>query len=191
MSTQGVEAKTVAVREVSATPGSKYLRCCDREVHYMERGRPDAPTVMMVHGLARTGRDFDELAAALSDTYRVICPDMIGRGLSQWSPKPEEEYRFDFYARLVAVLADQLSIVSMRWVGTSMGGLIGIWGGGASALKGRISHLVVNDVSPIVAPSEALERIVSYLSKPPEFDTVTEFEGYLRLVSKPYRQQKH
>ena len=65
----------------------------------MEWGAPDAPPVIMWHGLARTGRDFDELAQALADDYRIICPDAIGRGLSQWSPDPVAEYRLDFYAR--------------------------------------------------------------------------------------------
>ena len=88
------------------TPASRYLRCEGRELHYVEWGAPDAPPVIMWHGLARTGRDFDELAQALADDYRIICPDAIGRGLSQWSPDPVAEYRLDFYARLAGALAD-------------------------------------------------------------------------------------
>ena len=88
----------------SIAPTSRYLRCCDREVHYVEWGDPGAPPVLMWHGLARTGRDFDELAIALAPTYHVICPDMIGRGLSQWSPLPDAEYCFGFYSQVAQAL---------------------------------------------------------------------------------------
>ncbi|MGR2506605.1 alpha/beta fold hydrolase, partial [Salmonella enterica] len=64
-------------------PASRYLRCAGRELHFTEWGAADAPPVIMWHGLARTGRDFDDLAQALADDYRIICPDAIGRGLSQ------------------------------------------------------------------------------------------------------------
>ena len=68
---------------------SKYLTVLDRELHYTEWGAGHAGTVVMWHGLARTGRDFDDIAAELSKRYRVLCPDTLGRGLSQWSPAPE------------------------------------------------------------------------------------------------------
>ena len=77
------------------TMTSRYLTCAGREIHYTEWGAQHARTVIAWHGLARTGRDMDELAAHLSeraDGYRVICPDTIGRGLSQWSPLPQAEY---------------------------------------------------------------------------------------------------
>jgi pimeloyl-ACP methyl ester carboxylesterase len=67
---------------------SRYVTLLDREVHYMEWGAPDAPALIMWHGLARTGRDFDDLAEALCDRWRILVPDTIGRGLSQWSPRP-------------------------------------------------------------------------------------------------------
>ena len=104
------------------TPASRYLRCAGRELHYTEWGHAEAPPIIMWHGLARTGRDFDELARALAGDYRVICPDAIGRGLSQWSPDPVAEYRLDFYATLARALVDGLSLTRVRWVGTSMGG---------------------------------------------------------------------
>ncbi|MGE8590830.1 MAG: alpha/beta fold hydrolase, partial [Alcaligenes sp.] len=91
------ESEAAAARH---TPASRYLRCAGRELHYTEWGAADAPPIIMWHGLARTGRDFDELARALAGGYRVICPDAIGRGLSQWSPDPAAEYRLDFYATL-------------------------------------------------------------------------------------------
>lgn len=67
-------------------------------------------TVIAWHGLARAGRDMDDISAHLSSRYRVICPDTIGRGLSHWSPTPEREYCLEFYARLAVSLLDQLGI---------------------------------------------------------------------------------
>jgi pimeloyl-ACP methyl ester carboxylesterase len=168
-------------------PTSHYLRCCEREIHYVEWGAQDAPPLIMWHGLARTCRDFDDLASALADTYRIICPDTIGRGLSQWSPEPDVEYCLAFYARIAQALVDQLGIQQMRWVGTSMGGAIGTVAA-ATTLKGRVSHLVLNDIgtSPIQA---AIDRIKSYAGNPAQFDTVTEFEAYLRTIYLPYGWQ--
>lgn len=168
-------------------PVSHYLRCCEREIHYVEWGNKDAPPLIMWHGLARTGRDFDDLAEALSGTYRIICPDTLGRGLSQWSPDPDKEYCLAFYARLAASLVDQLGFDKVRWVGTSMGGAIGTVAG-ATTLKGRISHLVLNDNGPSLA-SAAIERIKTYAGNPPQFDTVTELENFFRTVYKPYGWQ--
>jgi pimeloyl-ACP methyl ester carboxylesterase len=169
------------------TPTSHYLRCCEREIHFVEWGRKDAPPLVLWHGLARTGRDFDELAQALADDYRIVCPDTIGRGLSQWSPDPDQEYCLAFYARLAQALVDQLGFDQMRWVGTSMGGAIGTVAG-ATTLKGRISHLVLNDNGPSLAAT-AIERIKSYAGSPPQFDTVTELEAFFRTVYKPYGWQ--
>lgn len=168
-------------------PTSHYLRCCGREIHYVEWGSKDTPPLILWHGLARTSRDFDDLAAALAGTYRIICPDTIGRGLSQWSTDPDNEYQFAFYTRIAQELVDQLGITQTRWVGTSMGGATGMVAA-ASTLKGRISHLVLNDIGPATAAS-AIERIRSYAGNPAEFDTVTEFESYLRLIYKPYGWQ--
>lgn len=169
------------------TPTSHYLRCCEREIHYVEWGGKDAPPLIMWHGLARTGRDFDDIAAALADTYHIICPDTIGRGFSQWSPEPDKEYCLAFYAKLAASLVDQLGFDKVRWVGTSMGGAIGTVAG-ASTLKGRISRLVLNDNGPSLANS-AIERIKTYAGNPPQFDTVTELEDFFRTVYKPYGWQ--
>ena len=168
-------------------PTSHYIHCCEREIHYVEWGSKDAPPLIMAHGLARTSRDFDDLAAALADTYRIIAPDMIGRGLSQWSTDPDREYQLAFYARIAQELADQLGITQMRWVGTSMGGATGTVAA-ATTLKERISHLVLNDIGPAITDA-AVERIRSYAGNPAEFDTVTDFENYLRVIYKPYGWQ--
>lgn len=166
---------------------SKYLRCAGREIHYMEWGAADRPTVIAWHGLARTGRDMDELAAYLSapeQGYRVVCPDTVGRGLSQWSPEPQNEYCLAFYARLATELVDQLGLAQFDWVGTSMGGAIGMVAA-AGALRGRIRRLVLNDMGPQIAES-ALVRIRSYAGNPSAFDTVSELETYFRTIYKPY-----
>lgn len=163
-----------------ATPTSRYLRCEGREIHFMEWGAEHAETVIAWHGLARTGRDMDELAAHLSSRYRVICPDTIGRGLSEWSPLPEQEYSLDFYARLAVSLVDQLGLQRFHWVGTSMGGAIGMVCA-AGPLKGRVTRLVLNDNGPELAPP-ALQRIRDYAGNPPAFDRVSELEAYFREI---------
>ena len=168
-------------------PSSHYLRCQGREIHYVEWGDKAAPPLIMWHGLARTCRDFDDLALELRGSYRIIAPDTLGRGFSEWSPKPDEEYCLAFYAQIARDLLDQLGIERARWVGTSMGGAIGTRAA-ATALKGRISHLVLNDNGPMLAEA-ALERIKAYAGNPPEFDTVSELEAYLRKVYVPYGWQ--
>jgi len=168
---------------------SRYLTCAGRELHFTEWGAGHADTVMAWHGLARTGRDMDELADHLSQRgYRVICPDTLGRGLSQWSPDPASEYCLAFYARLARELLDQLGIQRTHWVGTSMGGAIGtVCAAGLAepTLKGRIQSLVLNDNAPQLA-QPAIERIKAYAGSPPAFGTVLELEAFFRQVYKPY-----
>ena len=167
---------------------SRYATCAGREIHYTEWGAEHSRTVVAWHGLARTGRDMDELAQHLSSRYRVICPDTLGRGLSQWSPDPHNEYTLAFYARLAAELFEQLQIGEAHWVGTSMGGSIGtVCAGGLAQpqLKGRIKSLVVNDNAPRLAPA-ALARIRAYAGSPPAFDTMAQLEAFFRQVYQPF-----
>lgn len=163
---------------------SRYVVCQGREIHFNEWGNESAPAIIAWHGLARTARDMDDIAAHLARRWRVICPDTIGRGLSQWSPDPQSEYCLDFYGRLALDLLENLRIESCHWLGTSMGGAIGLRLAGG-ALKGRIRKLVLNDVGPRIAEA-AVERIRSYAGKPPQFDRVSELEQYFRTVYKPY-----
>jgi pimeloyl-ACP methyl ester carboxylesterase len=163
---------------------SNYLSCAGRELHYTEWGAQHRETVIAWHGLARTCRDMDDVAEHLSQRYRVICPDTLGRGLSQWSPAPEREYCLAFYERLALGLLDGLGLDRVHWLGTSMGGAIGMHAA-AGALRGRVRRLVVNDSGPEVAAA-ALERIRSYAGSPAAFATVTELEAYFRGVYKPY-----
>lgn len=170
-------------------PASRYLTCAGREVHFMDwdaagRAGATAEPVIAWHGLARTGRDMDPIAARLSARHRVICPDTIGRGLSQWSPDPAREYCLAFYERLAAELLDQLGIRSCLWLGTSMGGAIGLRAA-AGALRGRIRRLVLNDIGPELA-APAVDRIRTYAGSPPAFATMGELEAYFRTVYRPY-----
>jgi len=166
------------------TGASRYVVCEGRELHYMEWGEQHAETVIAWHGLARTGRDMDEIARHLSARFRVLCPDTIGRGLSQWSPAPEREYCLEFYGRLAVSLLDQLGIDQAYWLGTSMGGAVGIRLA-AGALKGRIRRLVLNDIGPKLGDA-AVERIRTYAGNPAQFDSVSELEQYFRTIYKPY-----
>ena len=163
---------------------SHYLQCEGREIHYTLWGAQHAETVIAWHGLARTGRDMDDLAAHLSQRWRVICPDTIGRGLSQWSPQPERDYCLAFYLKLAQSLVDQLGLARFHWVGTSMGGAIGICAA-AGSLRDHLRRLVLNDSGPQVAAA-AVERIRGYAGHPAAFATVTELEQYFRSVYKPY-----
>ena len=170
---------------------SHYLTCAGRELHYTD-WRPAAPvrgTVVAWHGLARTGRDMDELAEHLSARgWRVLCPDMVGRGLSQWAEHPKDEYCLAFYARIARELLVQLGIEHCHWVGTSMGGAIGTVAASGyfePELKKRIRSLTLNDNAPQLA-QPAIERIKAYAGQPPAFDRVTELEAFLRTAYKPY-----
>jgi len=163
---------------------SHYLHCEGREIHYLEWGAGHDEVVIAWHGLARTCRDMDDLAEHLATRYRVICPDTLGRGLSQWSPDPAREYCLDFYVRLAVSLVDQLGLGEFHWVGTSMGGAIGTLAA-AGPLRGRIRRLVLNDNGPSLA-APAIARIRSYAGAPAAFATVSELEQYFRQVYKPY-----
>ena len=163
---------------------SHYIACEGRELHYTEWGAQHAETVIAWHGLARTCRDMDDIAAHLARRYRVICPDTIGRGQSQWSPQPEREYCLAFYEKLALALVDGLALDRVHWIGTSMGGAIGTRAA-AGALRGRVRRLVLNDNGPELAAA-AIARIRSYAGSPAAFATVTELEAYFRSVYKPY-----
>lgn len=152
------------------------------EIHYSEWGDVTDPTVLCVHGLSRVGRDFDPLATALADDYHLVCPDMPGRGLSEWADDPNEWYTNEAMLDVLVDLVEQLDLESLRYVGTSMGGGLGIALAGGP-LADTISHLVVNDVSPdpaAEADQAAIERISEYVPDPPTVGTLTELEAYLK-----------
>ena len=155
---------------------SRFASCAGREIHFTEWGNASAPAVVMWHGLTRNGRDFDEAASALSDKWRVLCPDAPGRGLSEWLPP--RDYRREVYAETALALLEGLGIRECCWVGTSMGGLVGMHLA-AGAMRGRIRRLAVNDIGPEI-PAAAMSRIAAYAGNPPTFETVSEFAKWLR-----------
>ena len=164
---------------------SHYLVCAGREMHFTEWGAANAKVVIAWHGLARTGRDMDELAEHLSARgYRVICPDTVGRGLSQWSPDPVNEYQLSFYAKTALALVNQLGLARFHWVGTSMGGAIGTVCA-AGELRDRIITLTLNDNGPQLAPA-AVARIRAYAGHPAKFASVTELEAFFRQAYQPF-----
>jgi len=164
---------------------SHYAVCAGREMHYTEWGAGNPKTVIAWHGLARTGRDMDELAADLvTRGYRVICPDTIGRGLSQWSPDPVNEYQLSFYAKTAQALVDHLGLDRFHWVGTSMGGAIGTVCA-AGDLGERMLSLTLNDNGPELAQA-AVDRIKAYAAHPAAFDSVTALEAFFRQAYKPF-----
>ncbi|MGR3454060.1 alpha/beta fold hydrolase [Pseudooceanicola sp.] len=167
-----------------SAPRFSLVPVMDHEIHVTEWGDSSGRPLVMWHGLARTGRDFDEIAEALSDEYFVICPDTIGRGLSSWSMNPEAEYSVEYYAGIAADLLDHYGFDSAGWLGTSMGGMIGMrLASGPHA--DRLSCLLINDIGPEIPP-EAIRRIVDYVSELPDFGTVSEGESWLRAVYRPF-----
>lgn len=174
-------------------------------MHYVEWGDPAAERVVIcVHGLSRNGRDFDTLAQALQSEFHVVCPDIVGRGKSDWLDA-KEDYSYPQYcadmANLIArvtarpaqsgILGRLASALGggesarkrLYWVGTSMGGIIGMLL--ASRPNTPITKLVLNDVGTVI-PRAALERIGQYVGKDPRFKTFEELEAMVRLVLAPF-----
>jgi pimeloyl-ACP methyl ester carboxylesterase len=165
-------------------PRLNHVQCLDaRGLHrlaYWEWGDPaNARVLVCVHGLARQGRDFDTLAAALAGRYRVVCPDVVGRGRSDWLGDPAG-YQIPAYVADMVTLLARLNGDTVHWVGTSMGGLIGL--GLAALPKSPISRLVLNDVGPTIQ-AEALQRIGSYLGLPLRWPSVEAAADYLLSIS--------
>lgn len=145
-------------------------------------GPKDAPTLLCVHGLTRNSRDFDTLAGALSAHYRVICPDLPGRGKSEWLADAAD-YAYPLYLADIAALIARLDVARVDWVGTSMGGTIGMLF--ASLPQAPIGKLVINDIGALV-PKAGIERIAAYVGLDPGFADLAAFEAVLRRVHAPF-----
>jgi pimeloyl-ACP methyl ester carboxylesterase len=152
-------------------------------VVYYEWGDPaNANVVICVHGVGRNGRDFDVLGEALAPTHRMLAPDMPGRGQSDWLADPND-YVFPTYLTTLTALIARSGAASVSWVGTSMGGLLGIVA--AAMPKSPVARLVVNDVGPVIEPA-ALARIAEYFGTDPKFATYEEIDRYVRQISAPF-----
>ena len=149
-------------------------------LHYTAWGEATNHRVLIcVHGLTRNGRDFDHLAMDLEDHYRIYCPDVAGRGKSDWLTH-KADYGYPQYLNDMNALIAHSGARTVDWVGTSMGGLIGMLL--AAQPNSPIRRLVMNDVGPFV-PKVALERIGEYLGKAPGFATLTEMDSYIRAIA--------
>ena len=151
-------------------------------IAYRDWGDPAAPAVFCVHGLSRNSRDFDPLARVLAANRRVVCPDLVGRGRSDWLPDPTD-YHLIQYNLDMTVLAARIGAESFDWIGTSLGGLMGM------ALAGipnsPIRRLVINDVAPEI-PTAALRRLALYLGEDRRFPGLGAVETHLRETLAPF-----
>ena len=162
----------------------RFVRCASpRGLHriaYLEWGDPRNQRVLIcAHGLTRCARDFDALAAAMSDRYRVVCPDVAGRGESEWLADPML-YQLPQYLGDMVTLVARLDVESVHWLGTSMGGLIGM--ALAAQPNTPVQKMVVNDAGPVISKA-SLERIATYVGMAPVFPGLEAAEQYVRAVS--------
>lgn len=150
---------------------------------YWEWGDPANPTVLVcAHGLSRQGRDFDTFARAMQGEYRVVCPDVMGRGQSDWLTDPST-YQIPAYAADMVTLLARVNAQTVHWVGTSMGGLIGLVV--AAVRNSPVQRLVLNDVGPAVEPA-ALARIGTYLGMPIRWKDLDEAADALWAISQGF-----
>jgi len=144
-------------------------------------GDPAAPPIVCVHGLTRTGRDFDALARELSRDHHVICPDLPGRGESDWLPDTALYEPMTYVTALGFLLASLGRPV--QWIGTSLGGICGML---IAAMPGQpIRRMVLNDIGPFI-PSAALSRIRTYIGRSHSFESLWALEQHLRTVHAPF-----
>jgi pimeloyl-ACP methyl ester carboxylesterase len=173
--------------ELGAEPRRRSVQCASSKglhrISYLEWGDPRNRDVLVcVHGLLRSSRDFDELARSLCGQFRVVCPDLAGRGDSDRLADPML-YALPQYVSDMVTLIARVDVESVSWVGTSLGGLVGMVL--AAQAGAPVKKLVLNDVGPRIA-RVALQRIGSYVGKAPAFASLDEAERYLRTISAPF-----
>lgn len=164
--------------EIAAT--RQVLECAGYSISNLSWGPEDAPSVLCMHGLGGQGANFAALAGELADDYRVIAPDMIGRGRSQPADDPAAEYSFQTYQAIILDLLDQLEIDRLAWIGVSMGGALGIRMAG-SVLRDRIAGLILNDIGPAL-DDEVVARIIAAMDGPKSFTTLAELTRYFETA---------
>lgn len=168
-------------------PRRRSVQCASpaglHRIAYREWGDPRNREVLVcVHGLTRSSRDFDELARSLCPRFRVVCPDVAGRGDSDRLADPKL-YTWTQYVADMVTLVARLDVEAVNWVGTSLGGLVGM---ALAAQNGSpVRKLILNDAAPVIARA-ALERIASYVGACPVFATLEDAEQYVRTISAPF-----
>jgi pimeloyl-ACP methyl ester carboxylesterase len=172
---------------VAESPRRRSVQCASpkglHRMSYLEWGDPRNRDVLLcVHGLTRNGRDFDELARALSGRFLVVCPDVAGRGDSERLADPMLYALPQYVADMVTLIA-RLDVEALSWVGTSMGGLIGM---ALAAQQGSpVKRLVLNDAGPVIGLA-SLERIGAYIGMMPAFPSIEQAEAYVRNICAPF-----
>lgn len=161
-------------------------------VSYIDWRRPAASltgtgrTVVCVHGLTRNSRDFDHLAGTLvsgpAPAERVVCPDIVGRGQSDWLSDPVA-YGYPQYLADMTALIARLDVEAVDWIGTSMGGLIGM--SLAALPKSPIRCLILNDIGPVISKT-SLQRIADYVGLDYRFSSTEALEKHLRKIHAPF-----
>ncbi len=168
-------------------PRRRSVQCASpaglHRIAYREWGDARNRDVLVcVHGLTRSSRDFDELARALCAQFRVVCPDVAGRGESDRLADPELYTWAQYVADMVTLIA-RLDVEAVNWLGTSMGGLVGM---ALAALPGNpVEKLVLNDAAPVIGRA-ALDRIGTYVGQDRRFESFEEGEKYVRAISAPF-----
>lgn len=152
-------------------------------IHYKQWGNSHSKRVLIcAHGLTRNATDFDFIAEALSDEFRVISIDFPGRGKSDWLDN-KLDYNFDTYVKVSSHVIARSGAKKVSWLGTSMGGLVGMHL--ASIPESPIRRMVINDVGPVI-PDDAMERIKGYLGIGFKFQSIDHLEQHLRIVHAPF-----
>jgi pimeloyl-ACP methyl ester carboxylesterase len=170
-----------------AEPRRRSVQCASpgglHRMAYLEWGDARNRDVLVcVHGLTRTSRDFDVLARELCSQFRVVCPDVAGRGDSDRLAEAKLYAIPQYVADMVTLIA-RLDVETVRWLGTSMGGLVGMALAAQPATP--ITRLVLNDAGPVVSRA-SLERIGGYLGKTKSFSSLEDAEQYIRTVHAPF-----
>jgi pimeloyl-ACP methyl ester carboxylesterase len=175
------------VEPVATEPRRRSVLCASpaglHRIAYREWGDPRNRDVLVcVHGLTRSGQDFDELARALRARFRVVCPDVAGRGDSDRLADAKLYVWAQYVADMVTLIA-RLDVETVNWLGTSMGGFIGM---ALAAQNGTpVRKLILNDAGPVIGKA-SLERIRAYVGAAPMFPTIEDAEKYIRTISAPF-----
>ena len=177
---------------MTAASRQRFVQCASprglHRISYLEWGDPGNDRVLIcAHGLTRCARDFDTLAAAMQDRYRVVCPDVAGRGGSDWLIDPML-YQLPQYLSDMVTLIARLDVEAVHWVGTSMGGLIGM--ALAAQPNTPVRRFVINDAGPVIA-KVSLERIATYVGIAPTFPSIDAADQYVRAISTTFGSHSH